>query len=425
MNSWYLLAAIPVFGILVLAHEFGHFITAKWAGIRVEEFSIGFPPRVVGIRKRDKGGWEVIWFGGGNKQEYASAEEAEGALSSSASKSRSTDGKQSPFTGTSGGVSTFGAEQSDHTLYSISLLPIGGFVRMPGENGDAYDPDGNYDPKSFAAKPAGKRIIVLLAGVVMNVLLAMILYTVAYSLGEPTISDKAVVGTVVANSPAAQAGLRPDDLIVSINSQPVKQFSDVHTVLDNVVKDDKNTSANATHPVVLGIQRAGVAGITDVTVNARLNPPSGQGRMGIGAKVVLTSYPLWQAPFRGIVHTYEVTRDFLGAIGQMIVGAIKPEFAGPVGIVKITGEVAQSVPDYGLWPILSLTAVLSLNLAIVNILPFPALDGGRILLILIELLRGGKRLKPEREGLINFIGLAILLALMVIITISDVSHWGS
>jgi regulator of sigma E protease len=96
-----------------------------------------------------------------------------------------------------------------------------------------------------------------------------------------------------------------------------------------------------------------------------------------------------------------------------------------VGIVRITGEVAQSVPDYGWWPLLSLTAILSLNLAIINILPFPALDGGRILLIAIELLRGGKRLKPEREGIINFIGMAVLLALMVVITISDVLHWGS
>ena len=89
-----------------------------------------------------------------------------------------------------------------------------------------------------------------------------------------------------------------------------------------------------------------------------------------------------------------------------------------------TGQVAQSIPDLGWWPILSLTAILSLNLAIINILPFPALDGGRILLILIEILRGGKRLKPEREGLINLVGMAILLTLMVIITFNDVLHWG-
>lgn len=423
MNNWYLLAAIPVFGILVLAHEFGHFITAKWAGIRVEEFGLGFPPRIVGVRKREKGGWEVVWFGGGRNQEYANAGEAEGALGTAVAERKLTDGKQSVFTGVSGGAGDISGP--DHTLYSLNLLPIGGFVRMPGETGDMYDVNGNYDPKSFASKSAGKRIIVLSAGVIMNVLLAMLLFTIAYGLGEPTASDKSIVGSVVTNSPAAKAGLRPDDVIVSVNGQPVKLFTDVHDQVEKAVSGYKSSDPNATHPVTLGIQRPGVSGTMFIDVNARLNPPSGQGRMGIGEKIVFTTYPLWQAPFRGVVHTYEVTRDFLGAIGQMIVGAIKPQLAGPVGIVQITGQVAQTVPDYGWWPILSLTAVLSLNLAIVNILPFPALDGGRILLILIELLRGGKRLKPEREGLINFIGLAILLILMVVITISDISHLGS
>ncbi len=401
MNNWYLLAAIPVFGLLVLVHEFGHFITAKWAGIRVEEFSIGLPPRLVGIRKRDSGGWEVIWFSGSGSTEDAY-----------------TDGKQTPFSGTSGGISVPGA--SDHTIYSLSLLPIGGFVRMPGENGDINDAEGKYDAGSFAAKSAGKRIIVLVAGVTMNVLLAMVLFTIAYGLGEPTFP--AMVGTVEANSPAQAAGLRPDDTILSINGVSVQTFDDVVTQVNNVVAADNNK--HNTVPVHLVIQHKGSTTRIPVTVNARAHPLANQGKMGIGTKEVLITSPLWQAPFKGVVHTYEVTRDFIGSIGQMITGAIHPQLAGPVGIVKITGEVAQTIPDLGWWPILSLTAVLSLNLAIINILPFPALDGGRILLILIELLRGGKRLKPEREGIINLVGMAILLTLMIVITISDVTHWG-
>jgi regulator of sigma E protease len=220
MNNWFLLAAIPVFGICVLVHEFGHFITAKWAGIRVEEFGLGFPPRIVGFRKRDAGGWEVIWLGGKRNAEDSY-----------------DTGGQSPFSGTSGGYSRPSAEKEQHhTIYSLNLLPIGGFVRMPGENGDVNDESGNYDPQSFAAKTAGKRIIVLVAGVTMNVILAMVLFTIAYSLGEPTYPS--VIGQVVQNSPAAAAGLRPGDTIVSVNGHPVPQFTDLQNVVNGAIAAD-------------------------------------------------------------------------------------------------------------------------------------------------------------------------------------------
>src|SRR5215472_829621 len=400
MNNWYLLAAIPVFGLLILVHEFGHFITAKWAGIRVEEFGFGFPPRVVGIRKRDTGGWEVIWFGGRRDEEDVSY------LSS----------KQSPFSGTSGGASNGEAFASTHTIYSLNLLPIGGFVRMPGENGDVNDEEGNYDPQSFAAKPAGKRIIVLCAGVAMNFLLAMVLFTFAYGLGEPTYP--AQIGAVVPGSPAAEAGLRANDTIVLVNNQPVHLFTDVQAIVTRAITSDNNQ--HATLPVTLVIKHAGQKGLVTTTVKVRTHPPAGQGPMGIEGKTVLVSSPLWQAPFKGVLYTFSTTGLFIQAIVQMITGALPFQVAGPVGIVRITGSVAQSIPQVGWWPILSLTAFLSLNLAIINILPFPALDGGRVLLILIEILRGGKRLKPEREGIINFVGMAVLLTLMVVITFFDV-----
>ena len=401
MNNWFLLAAIPVFGLCVLVHEFGHFITAKWAGIRVEEFGIGFPPRLVGFRKRDGGGWEVIWFGGRRNAEDTYDNQ-----------------KQSPFSGTSGGASTVGA--SDHTIYSINFLPIGGFVRMPGENGDINDPEGNYDPRSFAAKSAGKRLIVLVAGVTMNVLLAMVLFTFAFGFGEPKLLPQ--IGKVVPGSPAAIAGIHPGDTIVSINNQPIKFFSDLVTVVGNVIKADNNQ--HATVPISVQIKRVGSPEIITTTVNVREHPPAGQGAMGIVAsgKVVFDSIPLWQAPIRGVQYTFDQTSSFIQAIGQMIRGALPFQVVGPVGIVKITGEVAASVPDLGWWPILSLTAILSLNLAIVNILPFPALDGGRVVLVLIEVLRGGKRLKPEVEGIINFAGMLMLLTLMVVITFFDVKN---
>lgn len=400
--NWYLLTVIPVFGLLVLVHEFGHFITAKWAGIRVEEFGLGFPPRLVGIRKRAKGGWQVVWFGSDPDDESL---------------------KQTPLGGTSGGVSTFQTSPSDNTIYSLNLIPIGGFVRMPGENGDVLDSEGTYDPQSFAAKSAGKRIIVLCAGVVMNFLLAMVLFSVAYSLGEPTHPQTAMIGQVVAGSPAAAAGLRPDDTILSVNGHKVKLFTDMRDLVSNAIVQGKGHGA--TVPVTLVVQHQGSTTPITTVVNARVNPPVNQGAMGISEKIIYVKSPIWQAPFKGIAYTFQMTHDFLAAIGQMIIGKIQPQLIGPVGIAGVTAQVAQSVPSYGWWDLLSLTALLSINLAVVNILPFPALDGGRVVLILIEIVRGGKRLKPEREGMINFIGMAFLLALMVVITISDVMHWGS
>lgn len=398
--NWDWLVAIPMFGLLVLVHEFGHFITAKWAGIRVEEFGLGFPPRIVGIRKRDSGGWEIIWLGGKQNEEDAYGSQ-----------------KQTPFSGTSGGVSKVGTQPSNHTIYSLNLIPIGGFVRMPGENGDINDEDGNYDPQSFAAKSAGKRLIVLVAGVTMNVILAMILFTFAFGFGEPMLVPQ--IGMVVPNSPAASAGLQAGDTIIGANNQPVKYFSDLQSIVNTELTNDNNK--HDTVPVVLRVKRANSQVIT-TTVNVREHPPAGQGPMGIQAsgKVVFDSIPLWQAPLRGVQYTFQVTGAFLQAIGQMITGALPFQVAGPVGIVNITGQAAQSVPSEGLWPLLSLTAVLSLNLAIINILPFPALDGGRVVLVLLEVVRGGKKLKPEVEGMINFAGMAILLTLMVVITFFDV-----
>src|SRR5258708_2295576 len=404
MNNWFLLAAIPVFGICVLVHEFGQFITAKWAGIRVEEFGIGFPPRLVGFRKRDSGGWEVIWFGG-----RRNAEDSDGA------------GKQSPFSGTSGGYGNpSSGNEKHHTIYSINFLPIGGFVRMPGETGDTTDADGNYDPQSFAAKPAGKRLIVLVAGVTMNVLLAMVLFPFAFGFGEPKPLPQ--IGKVVPGSPAAIAGIHPGDIIVSADNQPIKFFSDLVTVIGNEIQADNNQ--HATVPISVQIKRVGSPQLITTTVNVREHPPAGQGAMGIVAsgKVVFDSIPLWQAPIRGVQYTFEQTSNFIQAIRQMIRGAIPFQVAGPIGIATITGEVVSSVPDLGWWPILILTAILSLNLSILNILPFPALDGGRVVLVLLEVLRGGKRLKPEVEGMINVAGMLMLLTLMVVITFFDVKN---
>jgi regulator of sigma E protease len=413
-NPWFLLAAIPVFGLCILIHELGHFLTAKWAGIRVEEFGLGLPPRMVGFRKRERGGWEVIWG-------PRTPEDGSGGLFHSEETAAAAGGDPDDASGEGeAGRGVIARTERHHTIYSLNWLPIGGFVRMPGENGEVHDEAGNYDAGSFAAKTAGKRITVLVAGVTMNILLAMILFMVAYGLGQPVAA--AQVGQVVDGSPAQVAGLKPGDTLLSLNGQTVHTFDDVVSTTNSIVS--QHPGAKTVRIVVVG-RHQGQQGTFTATVYANPNPAPGKGKMGITSSqsVTLVRYPFWQAPLRGVQETYTVTTQFVGTIGQMIAGQIQPQIMGPVGIVHFTGEVAQSVPSQGWWPILSLTAILNINLAIVNILPFPALDGGRVFFILIELLRGGKRLRPEIEGMINLAGMAILLALMVIITVGDVLHW--
>lgn len=399
-----IIAVIPIFGLLVFVHELGHFIAAKWAGIRVEEFALGFPPTIVSVRKRDDGRWDVLWFGRGRDNGTGSAQNL---LGTSGGVSRTDQGSVAPF----------------HTLYSLNLLPIGGFVRMPGEDGDVHDESGNYDPESFSAKPANKRIVVLSAGVIMNFLLAIALFTLNYGIyGEPVNPPPAVIGGVQAASPAQAAGILPNDTVLSVNGHATKLFDDMRNIVNAAIANDKNQ--HTTVAVTMVVQHQGATQPVTLVVHARTHAGPNQGALGVLGKTVYATVPLWQAPFKGIQQTFSVTGQFLVSIWQMVTGKLPVQLAGPVGVAQLAGQAAQSVPESGWWPLVTLTSILSLNLAIVNILPFPALDGGRIVLVLVEVLRGGKRLKPEREGLINFIGLAVLLLLMLVVTVGDILQWG-
>ncbi len=368
ISGWYYLAAVPVFAVLILVHEFGHFIAAKWAGIRVDEFAIGFPPQLISYKRGE-------------------------------------------------------------TTYSINLLPLGGYVKMPGENGDATDDDGHYDPRTFAAKPASKRLIVLVAGVTMNLILAIVLFAAAEAVGS--VQLRPVIGSVEANSPAKAVGLRAGDHILAVNGQPVKYFSDMQNDTTNAINAYVAAHKGATAvPITLTVQYPGEPART-LTVNARVHPPKvngvPQGAIGVSAdqtNPIHIRAPLWQAPFLGVRDVGTVTVETWQGI-QAVVNGILPfnqAFSGPVGIVHLTGEVASTVPVDGFYLLFFLTGALSLNLAFVNILPFPALDGGRILLIFIELLRRGKRISPDREALINLVGMATLLLLIAIITVNDISN---
>ena len=361
---WYdYLVAIPVFALLVLVHEFGHFITAKWAGIRVDEFAIGFPPRLFSFTRGE-------------------------------------------------------------TTYSLNALPIGGYVRMPGENGEMTNEQGAYDPRAFASKPASKRLVVLLAGVTMNFLLAIIFFTAAEAVGQ--VQLRPVIASVEAGSPAAAAGLVKGDTFISVDGQSVKYFADVQRLTSEHVTKALTANRDATTTPIAVVVRQPDGATEALTIDARTKPKAGQGAMGIEAdqtKVVHLSAPIWQAPILGVQDVGKVISLTATGIQNIIRGALplSQGVQGPVGIVSDTGLVTAAIPFAGWYYLLFLVGALNLSLAIMNLLPIPALDGGRVLLVLIEVLRRGKRLSPEREGLVNLIGMAALLLLVAVITFNDIS----
>jgi regulator of sigma E protease len=381
MSGWYLLAAIPVFGLLVFVHELGHFATAKWSGIRVEEFGFGFPPRLFGIKRGE-------------------------------------------------------------TIYSLNWIPLGGFVRMPGENGELTNEQGEIDPGSFASKPAWRRALVLVAGVTMNVLLALLLFGIAFAAGESGYSP--TIQYVCNGSPAALAGIAPGDRIARVNGQETVLVGDVIQDVQNILSGA--SSGTKAVPVQVVIERKGAQ--QTLRVDARTgdlsNTPctdaqgmvysdptggkiTGQGAMGIvfdaNAPVVTRHYPASQIPGLAVKQVGVVLSWFADLIRSLVSGALHVQLAGPVGITRITGEVASTVPTLGWFPLLNLTALLSLNLAIINILPFPALDGGRLALLVLEVVRRGKRLNPRYEGYIHLVGMAVLLLLVVVISWNDIGMW--
>jgi len=331
---------IPILLLLVFVHELGHFITAKLAGITVTEFAFGYPPRLFGVRYKG-------------------------------------------------------------TLYSVNLLPLGGFTRMVGEDGSEA---AALEPGSFSSKPKRVRTVVLAAGSIMNAILAPLLLMTVFLIGMPTPDGRVELSVVQAGSPAEAAGLRPGDVVTAIQGQPIHSVNDF--------KDQVQFRLGQPTTFTVIRQQAAV----DVTLTPRENPPPGEGAVGVAIheQLVNRQYPVWTAFVLGLkqaVLTFVLI--WVGLI-QTIQGIVAPEFLGPVGIASVTGQVAQLGPSY----LLQFAAFLSVNLAIINLLPFPALDGGRILFVLIEAVRG-RRVDPRKEGFVHLIGMAILLMFIALISYHD------
>ena len=291
------------------------------------------------------------------------------------------------------------------TVYSLNAIPLGGFNKLAGEE----DPD---VPRSLAGKPTGIRLLVLSAGSVMNLLLPFILFSIALMVPHNLVIGEVLVEEVALNSPAAMAGIEDGDTIFSINEKPVNNTGDLQRyILLNLGKETN-----------IGVKHSDST-IENVSLVPRWRPPEGQGAIGVtismpDSTVVRHREPAWRAPPLAVSECVETYVLFKNGMLSAIIGSTPLQVRGPVGIAQITGEVAKA----GISPLLEFTAFLSINLGILNILPLPALDGGRIVFVLLEKIRRGKRVSPRTQGLVHLIGFILLMGVIAAVTYNDITR---
>jgi regulator of sigma E protease len=354
--------------ILVVSHEFGHFIVAKKSGIRVDEFSFGFPPKLFG-------------------------------------------------------------KKIGETTYNFNLLPLGGYVKIFGENPDQDSIDGPDSSRSFVNKPRYIQAAVLFAGVFMNFLVAWILLSIGFMSGLPT-STGAVpngakienqmltVTSVVSGSPAEIGGLKTGDKIISLsttNDSTLLLSSKLEAEnVQNFVKS--HDGENVEISIIRGkepMQMTVVPGLSKIGENIMI---------GISMDTIgILKLPVHKAVWEGLKLNWDITivtiSGFYNLISNALVGeADMSSMTGPVGIVSVVGNAAK----FGFVYLLSFTALISINLAVINLIPFPALDGGRLLFLLIEKIKGS-RIKPQIANWVNMIGFGLLMLLMAVITYHDIA----
>lgn len=348
---WNMLTSVLIFvvvlSILIFVHELGHFLVAKKNGIWVEEFGFGLPPRVFG-------------------------------------------------------------KKIGETIYSINLFPFGGFVRLHGENSE----EGITNPKrAFLMKSKKARFAVVVAGVIMNFILAIVAFSIVYSFsGIPRDTKQVTIIDVTVSSPAQIGGLIVGDVIKKVDG------ADVTSVDDFIARVD----AKKGKKVFIETDRG------RVVLTPRANPPEGEGPLGV---VISTTEIYWppvvQRPFYGAYYGFKealfwgktVVIGFATIIQGLFKGIVPKDVAGPVGIFAVTTEAARM----GMLAVINFVGILSVNLAILNIIPFPALDGGRLLFIGIEAVTR-KRVTSKIESAIHTVGFVILIALILLITIQDIRH---
>lgn len=280
--------------------------------------------------------------------------------------------------------------------YSLRAVPLGGFCRLLGESADEAD-----EPDSFPRKPVASRAAVLLAGSGMNLLLAIVVFFIIFFfiVGVP-VTDSSLIGYIIDDSPAEAAGLKPGDLITTIDGDSIGTWEDVLAAIS--VKPDREIS--------LTVERDGV--LREFSVVSEAIPETNRGIIGIGPSIERFRF------FPSLAISLDRFGMVIASIYQVVTGRAPLDVAGPVGIVFVIGEVAQT----GFVNLMMLTALISISLGIMNLLPIPALDGGRLFFLLVEAVRG-RRIDPEKEGFVHFIGFALLILLILFITYQDLLRW--
>lgn len=351
---------------MVVSHEFGHFIVAKKSGIRVDEFSFGFPPRLFG-------------------------------------------------------------KKIGETTYNFNALPLGGYVKIFGENPNEESINGPDSKRSFVNKPKIIQASVLLAGITMNLLVAWILLSVGFMSGLPTsvgiapkgstIDNQALTITSVVNdSPAEKGGIKTGDKIIALETK-----NDTTMLLSSILGPENVQAFVKKHngeEIKVSLIRGKES--MEKTVVPEENK-EGTAMIGISMDMIgMLKLPIHKAVWEGFKLTWNLTKGtavgFYNLIHDAVLGkADISTLTGPVGIVGVVGDAAK----FGFIYLLSFTALISINLAVINLVPFPALDGGRLLFLLIEKIKGSQ-IKPQVANITNMIGFGLLMLLMVIITYHDV-----
>lgn len=448
-----------VLGPLIMLHELGHFLMAKRGGIRALEFGMGYPPRarklwrgkgyiiIDGVRFDTPRNFELPWdwliypnkavtltYDELNGQAVARSLELEPAAEAAllqppaapiepqaltvktdskavavapplAPKRRNVQMQRGAHE-----ISGIVNDLDPGTEYSLNWLPIGGFVRMWGEEGAVGKGSFNDAPKRW-------RAATLLAGPGMNLLIALVIFTLTYMLGYPEMP--VTIREIAPGSPAAQSGLLPDDTIVSVGDVSIRRIDQVKQVVDE----------HAGQVLALVVLRNGKQMTLQITPRTVSQTPTGQGKMGVVLATDngynLVKHPFGESVMLALGDIGDTVQQIVTLPTRLLARQITPSEAqvvGPVGISQYAASAIERTTTTGepFW-FLYLFAAISLALAITNLLPLPALDGGRLIFVLLEAVRH-KRISPEREAVVHFVGMMVLLALMVLITIQDIGR---